>query len=474
MRRRLAAAILLTVWAMLIIGGGAVYLGVRSILINDLDSLLYARASALPELLHPAGFDLSRVPVYDWRDRYVIRQSAGGGGAVNTPATQSSRGSVEAVPPPKLLDARFTTDANRQRWRTVILSAVAPSSDLSRRQPVTLEYSGKTDRIDRLLERVATALLVFGVVAGALTAGVSLWVSRVVLRPLQSAARWLSSIDEQTLDARVSLKELPAELLPVSDRLNEMLSKLQQAFEGQKQFLATASHELRTPVAALETELAAADSLWRDGGEASRKAIAQSLAQVRVLRALVDRLSEFISDARRAAHLPAAVDVVAVVIECADAAAILGRASHVSVTRMGPSQLRCVLPVGRLRSILSNLLCNAVEYNRPGGTVDISFFHDGRLLHLRVGDDGPGVTPDNLPHLFKPFYRVADESVSGGADVTSGHLGLGLFIVQAHVKALGGVARVDSRSGKGTAVEVEFPCEAMLPQALVEEAVAAG
>src|SRR3954471_23911657 len=113
MRRRLALAILLTVWAVLIGGGAVVYVGIRSILISDLDSVLYARATALPELLQPAGFDESRVPLYDWHDRYLIQQAA----REDSPAAATAA-TPAAITPPHLLGARFTRDAQGKRWRT--------------------------------------------------------------------------------------------------------------------------------------------------------------------------------------------------------------------------------------------------------------------------------------------------------------------------------------------------------------------
>src|SRR3954469_8638275 len=118
MRKRLAAAILLTVWTVLIAGGGALYWEIRGLLISDLDSLLYARATALPELLHPAGFDASRVPVYDWNDRYVIQQTDGGWGpTTRAPAVTGDAPATApaAVPLPQLVGARFTRDLQGRR-----------------------------------------------------------------------------------------------------------------------------------------------------------------------------------------------------------------------------------------------------------------------------------------------------------------------------------------------------------------------
>src|SRR6478672_11278889 len=99
-----------------------------------------------------------------------------------------------------------------------------------------------------------------------------------------------------------------------------------------------------------------------------------------------------------------------------------------------------------------NLLANAVEYNRPGGQVELTAVLEADTLRLSVRDTGPGIAAEHVPHLFEPFYR-ADKARSGEA----GHLGLGLSLVQSHVQALGGVIRIQSTPGVGTTFLVDLP-----------------
>jgi two-component system heavy metal sensor histidine kinase CusS len=447
MRRRLAIAILLTVWSVLVAGGTALYLGVRSIVINDLDALLYARASALPELAQPAESDPAQVPNYDWHDRYVIRTAEG-------LASEARAGGAVA---PRLTAARFTTDPEGHRWRTVTVAGL--SADASK--PVTVEYSGRTERVDGLLHRLGVALIIFGLACGAAAAAVASWVAKAVLRPLESTARWIGTIDEKRLNERVSLERLPSELLPVSDRLNEMLSRLERAFVTQKQFVASASQELRSPVAALASTLEKADQ-QPHSSDTQRDAIRQCIHEVHVLRVLLDRLTEFIGETPNDGRLEP-TDVVALVKESISAAGTLARAREITIKQSGPQSLHCVLPSNRLRSILANLLSNAVEHNPNGSQVEVTFLHDGQQLHVRVSDNGPGIDAEHLPHLFEAFYQVNRDR--GPAPVRQ--LGLGLYIVQSHLTAMNGSARVESRPGHGTAVDIEFPCEARLPEGLL-------
>src|SRR5437762_6398593 len=103
------------------------------------------------------------------------------------------------------------------------------------------------------MNRLAVALTVFGVIGGLVTAAVAVRVSRSALRPLNQTAQQIGAIDEQKLDRRIDAAALPPELTPMAERLNEMLARLQEAFTLRNQFIGDASHELRTPVAALVT-----------------------------------------------------------------------------------------------------------------------------------------------------------------------------------------------------------------------------
>jgi signal transduction histidine kinase len=96
-------------------------------------------------------------------------------------------------------------------------------------------------------------------------------------------------------------------------------------------------------------------------------------------------------------------------------------------------------------------MSNAIEYNHEGGTVELSARSDEASTEIIVKDDGPGISPEHLPHLFQPFYRASRSRESDG------HLGLGLFLVESHVKAMGGECRVESALGRGTTFRVRLP-----------------
>jgi signal transduction histidine kinase len=231
-----------------------------------------------------------------------------------------------------------------------------------------------------------------------------------------------------------------------------MLERIERAYELRHQFLADASHELRTPVAALVTTAEVSLRRPRDA-DSYRRTVESCLSDARLLRQLVERLMEQCrADTLTHDETPEEVDVVPLLAQCADLTAALAQERNLTLTRQMPPAFRLVTQPGRLRSVVTNLLSNAVEYNRPGGTIALSAEPNGQFLHLTVADTGPGIAADHIPFLFEPFYR-ADRARTG----QDGHMGLGLSLVQAHVQALGGQLRVESTVGVGTRFCVDLP-----------------
>ena len=206
-------------------------------------------------------------------------------------------------------------------------------------------------------------------------------------------------------------------------------------------------------VAALVTMLEVASRQPQDPA-GYRRMIEQLLGDAQLLRKLVERLMEHARSERAANDPPEETDVSALLDSCADTAERFGSARRSRVIRAFRGDLRCVLHGERLRSIVTNLLSNAVDYVHAGGTIELAAHHDGERLRLSIRDDGPGIAPQHLPKLFDPFYRV--DKFSGEE-----HLGLGLFIVRRHVRTMQGDVRVESQPGRGTTFFVDLPCAAL-------------
>jgi signal transduction histidine kinase len=104
-----------------------------------------------------------------------------------------------------------------------------------------------------------------------------------------------------------------------------------------------------------------------------------------------------------------------------------------------------------------NLLGNAVTYNQPGGSVVLSAELDDTTFQLKITDNGRGISAAHLPHIFQPFYRAPGTRLDDSDGDQPQHLGLGLYLVDAHVKSLGGECHIDSTVGAGTTVTIVLP-----------------
>lgn len=448
MTRRIALAILLTVWGIVIAGCVTAYLTVRWALVEQLDQAMVAGASAIPELARPAAAVVRGVtpredPTSLRPDRYVIRTENG--------QTVSPPGGGQASARVQVESAVFQSQGQGTRVRSLTLRAAVRGAD-GRELPVTITYQASADQLDGLLNWLAWAFGAFGIGAGLVTALVAVRVSRAALRPLHATADVIGTIDEHNLHRRIDASRLPPELAPMAQRLNEMLERIEGAYEQRQRFLADASHELRTPVAALVTTVEVALRHPREA-ESYRRTLETCLSDARLLRHLVEKLMEQCrADSLSHDEPVVEIDAAPLLQQCAAQAAALGESRQVRVEVKVPSPLVLETQPDRLRSIVVNLLSNAVEYNREGGQVVLVAQPNGQCLHLTIRDTGIGIEAEHLPHVFEPFYRA-----DAARAVPAGHLGLGLSLVHAHVAALGGTVQVQSAPGVGTQFSLELP-----------------
>ncbi|HXE18155.1 MAG TPA: ATP-binding protein, partial [Castellaniella sp.] len=398
MTRRIAITILLTVWSAIIVAGLGAWFSARFVLLNGLDESIIERAR-----FKLAGKD---------NDRLVVKNSHGE--TITLPHGQAS------IPDPEPVSRGWVHLSDGWRRQIVFRQLGIPA---------LVPYDAPADNYIRILQELALSLIVSGIIAGGLAALIAARLARISLRPLQQTADAIGVIDESKLDRRIESTELPVELRPMAGRLNEMLERLQKAFEQRRRFLADASHELRTPVAAMITSMEVALKRPRPAEELT-ETLQVCLSEAVHLRLLVQALLRQIrAEGALADEQLEPVDAGLMVRQCANLANSLAAEKQVRVVPSANGSLPVLAEPGRLRSVVLNLVGNAIEYNHPGGTVEVYAQAHNGSTEIVVKDDGPGIAPEHLPHLFQPFYRGT------GARESDGHLGLGLFLVDSHVKA---------------------------------------
>jgi len=287
----------------------------------------------------------------------------------------------------------------------------------------------------------AAVVLSFGLVGG--------WVlAHLGLRPVARLTRIAQEIVRaEDLTRRVSASRSKDEIGTLATTFNEMLDRLQAIFESQQRFLAEAAHELRTPLSSM---LGNVDLLARFGENAVRRQetlIALQRTGRHVARLLDDLL--LLAQAEAGWHLqlqPVAVDDI--FIEAYEGVQPAVNGVQVQLQTCEPS---CVLgDPDRLRQVFTNLIDNAVKYSPPDSVVSLDLWRKDGRVWVRVSNAGPGISPEALPQVFKPFFRAPAQARRPGA-------GLGLTIVYWIVREHRGEVIIESRPDHGTTVTLSLP-----------------
>lgn len=301
------------------------------------------------------------------------------------------------------------------------------------------------------LRRFTWWLLAAGGTVLLLGLGGGWYVASRAIRPVEDISATASRISAGNLSERISVTDADNELGRLAGVLNSTFSRLEAAFAQQKQFTADASHELRTPLAILISE--AQTTLARERNAAEyRETVEACLDTAQQMRRLTESLLEL------ARFEAGQENVERTTLDVAEAArACVERIRPLAAER--GLQIHCdfapanaLSNVDRLAQVLTNLLTNAIHYNKPHGEIRVRTRTENTAAVLTIADTGQGIAAEDLPHVFERFYR-ADKSRSRA----NGRFGLGLAICKAIVDADGGSIEVSSELGVGTTFTVRLP-----------------
>lgn len=302
-------------------------------------------------------------------------------------------------------------------------------------------------------QHFAWLLLAAGAMVLAFGLGGGWWLTSRAIRPVEDMSAAASRISAGNLSERIAGAAQDNELGRLAGVLNSTFARLEAAFDQQKQFTADASHELRTPIAVLISEAQTTLSRERSAAE-YRETVQACLAAAQQMRQLTESLlalAHFDAGEERLKREP--LDLVQEVRECVKLVRPLAAQRHVRIhCDLVPAP--CHGDAERLRQVITNLLTNAIYYNREGGEVRVASRRENGEAILVVADTGIGIGAEDLRHLFERFFR-ADKSRSRA----EGHSGLGLAISKAIVDAHGGRIEVTSQLGAGTEFTVRLPAQ---------------
>ncbi len=404
--------------------------------------------------------------------RQALAASGGTGGVIASDAYQAATGSGQ----------RVGVVLVAVRYRTASTCVDARNSAIGIVEVVTT-----FPRVQAILATVhlVLALSILAVlIVGALIAGP---IAGQALRPLTRMTRTAQRIAAGDLSQRVRLPHGGDEIGRLADTFDEMIARIEASFAAQqaseermRQFIADASHELRTPLTSIRGYT---DVLLRgakdDPDTAQQVLLATRREAERMTRLVNDLLTLARLDTGRPLELQP-VDLSALAGEAVDQARVLAGGRDVTLQTDGLGRLLVRADADRLKQVLLVLLDNALKHGPQSadGWVRVRVWRAGGLAFISVADNGPGITPADLPHIFDRFYRARQAShentldgappgsLAKGSDASAAPSrpsgqhegsGLGLAIAQAIARAHGGSVVVASEPGAGTVFTVSLP-----------------
>jgi signal transduction histidine kinase len=292
---------------------------------------------------------------------------------------------------------------------------------------------------------VERLLLLSGIGAGLVAVLVGILLARRVAAPVRALTTAARSLTAGQRSARLA-DSAPDELGQMAAAFNAMADAVEAEDVLRCSFARDVAHELRTPLTVLQSQLEA----LQDG------LASPDLATLASLHDETLRLGRLVADLETLASAdgaPFALELQVVELAPLVEAAIAEFAGPVGDRGLSVNRHLSEVTVEgdpvRLRQVVANLLSNAIKFVPPGGTVRVGLARDGKWASLDVTDDGPGIAPEDVPHVFERFFR--------GRNVRAGGSGIGLAVVAGLIEAHGGEVAVANQPGGGATFTVRLP-----------------
>ena len=314
---------------------------------------------------------------------------------------------------------------------------------------LTLTLVRESREVDRPLDTLLTALLCTAGVMCVSTAGGVYWTVRRGLRPLRTVADAAARIDIDHLAERFPTDQMPLELRPICDRLNDLLARLEESFIRERRFSADAAHELRTPIAELRS-MAEVALKWPGDLAATGKNAEDTLAIARQMERIVTALLSLARcQSGRQSVERREVDLPALLREAWRPSEPLARARQLNVDLQTDGVGTITTDPAMMLPMLSNLLENAATYAPIGGPLTTLLRRQNGSVEILIRNSNDTLTAADLPHVFEPFWRKDPARTSGE------HSGLGLPLVQAFARVLGNAISVSLPTAEVFEVRIE-------------------
>lgn len=412
------------------------YLTVRSALYNQIDAALAAKATTFASLMDfdPPEVELDffdeKMPEYS-RERDPLYFQIWVNEKPFTKSLSLGRGDlpriVGTIDSPEAWN--MTLPDGRDGRAVGVTFSIALSDEID--EPVDsipqgfVVVAGERASIDAALATILQGFIGTAIVLSGLLAILISWTIGRAMRPVRRLTRATEAIDASTLGARCEVAPLPVELQPIARALNQLLDRLERAFERERRTTANIAHELRTPISELRLATDVAER-WPDDAELTRRALLTARQTSARMERTVNLLLELARiDGGQARFTPTPLPMNEQIMACQRRQAALAKARSISITVDVPPELTGFADPAAVDLLLDNLLSNAIEHAPSASVVHLQGVEQEHSVRLTISNVASDLTSDDLAHLAEPFWQKE----SSRAEVR--HCGLGLTLARA-------------------------------------------
>jgi len=334
----------------------------------------------------------------------------------------------------------------------------SPLLPMIRVESAALIIGRPTKAISQALSGLLRTLAIAVPLTMLLAGGGGVWLARRAFRPVDRMSQTAREIEATDLSRRleVSTKD---ELGRLALTLNQMIQRLQKAFQRQREFTSDASHELRAPLAVIQAESTLA--LHKDRSVSDYRQSLETISQeVANMSRVIDQLLTLArADEGRERFACEEIDLGEVLRRLSVDIGILCEEKGLEFNLNLIDGVKVDGDAASLRQLFRNILDNAIRYTPPGGTISVSLTREGPMAVVADSDTGMGIPPEDMAHIFERFYRVdkARSRAQGGS-------GLGLAIAKYIAEAHHGNIEVTSKVGRGSTFTVRLPMTSHINQ----------
>lgn len=314
-----------------------------------------------------------------------------------------------------------------------------------------IQVATSLDELDEEILEVVLILIVGLTVSTLFLLLISHFIAGKILEPIKTINRLTIEINERTLNKRIPLGKSHDELYQLSKSLNRMFDRLQLSFIRQKQFIASASHELKTPISMLRMFMDNAISQQDCPEPFKQQLIDQEAILIRMERLVKTLLDLSAMELKEVLEIKNfnLTKVIRIILH--DFLPVIA-ANDIQLDVRLPDDVCMAGNQDKIRLMLINILDNAIKYNYKNGTIKLVVSETGDSINISLYNTGPGIPSQDLEKIFEQFYRV-EKSRS----LQYGGTGLGLAIVKKIVSLHHGSVKMESKKGEWAKIEINLP-----------------